>query len=92
MGAGSARAFVRTLPYTVETVSHTERWGDKLVFRGGEQTAGGKMFAQIDFEKDGRAILSFATGPERFRELRDAAKALYLCSQHSYSPVSQCGI
>ena len=27
------------------------------------------MFCQIDFEKDGRAILSFAAGPERFDEL-----------------------
>ena len=27
------------------------------------------MFCQIDFEKDGRAILSFAAAPERFDEL-----------------------
>ena len=27
------------------------------------------MFCQIDFEKDGRAILSFAAGPERFKDL-----------------------
>ena len=27
------------------------------------------MFSQIDFEKDGRAILSFAADPERFYEL-----------------------
>lgn len=25
------------------------------------------MFAQIDFEEDGRAVLAFATDPERFR-------------------------
>jgi predicted DNA-binding protein (MmcQ/YjbR family) len=71
MDAESARAFARTLPYAVETVSRTERWGDKLVFRVGEQGAGGKMFAQIDFEVDGRAILSWAAGPERFSELTE---------------------
>ena len=27
------------------------------------------MFAQFDFAEDGRASLSFAAGPERFREL-----------------------
>jgi len=27
------------------------------------------MFSQIDFQEDGRAVLSFATDPERFPEL-----------------------
>jgi predicted DNA-binding protein (MmcQ/YjbR family) len=53
----------------VETVTNTPRWGAKIVFRVGDQAAGGKMFSQIDFEKDGRAILSFAADPERFHEL-----------------------
>jgi hypothetical protein len=52
-----------------ETVSQTQRWGDKLVFRVGSQEGGGKIFAQFDFEEDGRAVLSFAAGPERFRQL-----------------------
>lgn len=69
MDAERVRAFLLTLPYVVETVSETARWGDKLVFRIGDQAIGGKMFSQIDFEKDRSAVLSFATDPERFHEL-----------------------
>ena len=69
MDAERARVFLLTLPHVVETGSETRRWGDKLVFRVGAQTDSGKMFAQIDFAEDGRAVLSFAAGPERFREL-----------------------
>lgn len=69
MDAERARAFLLTLPYVVETGSETRTWGDKLVFRVGAQTDGGKMFAQFDFEEDGRAVLSFAAGPGGFREL-----------------------
>jgi predicted DNA-binding protein (MmcQ/YjbR family) len=69
MDAERTREFLRSLPLVVETATDTTRWGDKLVYRVGEQSAGGKMFSQIDFEEDGRAILSFAAGPERFREL-----------------------
>jgi predicted DNA-binding protein (MmcQ/YjbR family) len=69
MDAEGVRRFIRSLPYAVETASDAARWGDKIVFRAGDQAAGGKMFCQIDFEKDGRAILSFAAGPERFEEL-----------------------
>lgn len=69
MNAESTRAFILTLPDVVETATDTTRWGDKLVFRVGHQAIGGKMFSQIDFEEDGRAILSFAAGPEAFQEL-----------------------
>ena len=69
MDAESIRAFVLSLPHVVETATDTKQWGDKIVFRIGDQAMGGKMFAQIDFEKDGRAILSFAAGPDRFHEL-----------------------
>jgi len=73
MDAEHARAYLLTLPYVVETGSETRRWGDKLVFRVGgrvgSQEDGGKMFAQFDFEEDGQAVLSFAAGPEGFREL-----------------------
>jgi predicted DNA-binding protein (MmcQ/YjbR family) len=69
MDAERTRAFLRSLPLVVETATDTTRWGDKLVFRIGEQAAGGTIFSQIDFEEDGRAILSFAAGPEGFREL-----------------------
>jgi predicted DNA-binding protein (MmcQ/YjbR family) len=69
MDAERARAFMLTLPYVVESGSATPRWGDKLVFRVGAEEDGGKMFAQFDFEEDGRAVLSFAAGPEGFLEL-----------------------
>lgn len=69
MDAERTRKFLLSLPHVVETVSETVRWGNKLVWRVGDQAAGGKMFAQIDFEEDGRAVLSFATDPERFHEL-----------------------
>jgi predicted DNA-binding protein (MmcQ/YjbR family) len=69
MDAERTRAFLLKLPHVVETGSDTRRWGDKLVFRVGAQADGGKMFAQFDFAEDGRAVLSFAAGPMRFREL-----------------------
>jgi predicted DNA-binding protein (MmcQ/YjbR family) len=69
MDAERTREFLRSLPHVVETATNTTRWGDKLVFRAGDKAAGGKMFSQIDFEKDGRAVLSFAADPERFDEL-----------------------
>jgi predicted DNA-binding protein (MmcQ/YjbR family) len=63
------RRFLQSLPDVVESVSDNTSWGDKLVFRIGEQSIGGKMFAQIDFEQDGRAVLSFAAEPEQFSSL-----------------------
>ena len=69
MNAERIREFVLSLPHVVETASDTVHWGDKIVFRVGDQAAGGKMFCQIDFAQDGRAILSFAAGPERYHEL-----------------------
>ena len=69
MNAETTREFLSSLPLVVETVSDTTRRGNKLVFRVGEQTSGGKMFSQTDFEEDGRAVLSFATDPESFAEL-----------------------
>ena len=85
MDADSARRFLRSLPHAVETVSNTDRWGDKIVFRVGDQAAGGKMFCQIDFEEDGRAVLSFAVDPERFDELvelEDVIPAPYRARLH----------
>ena len=69
MDAESASRFLLALPHVAQTVSQTVRWGDKLVFRVGDRGAGGKMFSQIDFREDGRAILSFAVTPEQFHEL-----------------------
>jgi predicted DNA-binding protein (MmcQ/YjbR family) len=69
MNAEIARSFIVTLPHAVETVSQTLRWGNKLVFRVGDQAAGAKMFSQIDLYDDGRAVLSLAVDPELFHEL-----------------------
>jgi predicted DNA-binding protein (MmcQ/YjbR family) len=69
MDAERIRKFLCSLPDVVETASETARWGDKIVFRVGDRTAGGKMFSQIDFEPDGRAILSLAADPECFHQL-----------------------
>jgi predicted DNA-binding protein (MmcQ/YjbR family) len=69
MDAEMARSFIVTLPHAVETVSQSIRWGNKLVFRVGDRPVGGKMFSQIDFYDDGRAVLSLAVDPEIFHEL-----------------------
>jgi predicted DNA-binding protein (MmcQ/YjbR family) len=69
MNAASTQVFLLSLRHVVETVSETTRWGNKLVYRAGDQAIGGKMFAQIDFEYDGRDVLSFAAGSERFYDL-----------------------
>jgi predicted DNA-binding protein (MmcQ/YjbR family) len=69
MDAQKVTKFLSSLPHVVKTASNTTRWGDKVVFRVGDQAEGGRMFAQIGIEQDGRAILSFATDPGQFREL-----------------------
>lgn len=69
MDAEKVTKFLSSLPHVAKTASNTTHWGDKVVFRVGDQAGGGKMFAQIDIEEDGRAILSFATDPGQFREL-----------------------
>jgi predicted DNA-binding protein (MmcQ/YjbR family) len=63
------RAFLQALPHTVESVTESSRWGDKLVFRVGGRGQGGLMFCQFDFKPDDRIVLSFATEPARFHEL-----------------------
>jgi predicted DNA-binding protein (MmcQ/YjbR family) len=63
------RAFLLTLPHTVET----RQWGNNLVFWVGDKAIGGKMFALINLDDPGprlaRTDLSFATDPERFHQL-----------------------
>jgi predicted DNA-binding protein (MmcQ/YjbR family) len=81
MDAERARAFLRGLPHVAETV----QWGAKLVFWVGDRAVGGKMFAVIDLEGEGRAVLSFATEPEGYAELleRDGViPAPYLARAH----------
>jgi predicted DNA-binding protein (MmcQ/YjbR family) len=65
MDAERARAFLLSLPFVEETL----QWGDNLVFWVGDKAIGGKMFAVINLDGDGRAVMSFAAGPEGMAEL-----------------------
>jgi predicted DNA-binding protein (MmcQ/YjbR family) len=65
MDAERAREFLLTLPH----VEETRQWGDNLVFWVGDKAIGGKMFALVDLSGDGRGVVSYAAGPERFHEL-----------------------
>jgi len=67
MDAERARAFLLTLPHVVET----EQWGHNLVFWVGDKAIGGKMFALINLDGDGKSVASYAAGPERFAELAE---------------------
>jgi predicted DNA-binding protein (MmcQ/YjbR family) len=59
------RAYLLTLPHAVETM----QWGANLVFWVGDKTIGGKMFALVNLDDDGKALISYAAGPERYAEL-----------------------
>ncbi len=59
------RAYLLTLPHVVETM----QWGANLVFWVGDKAIGGKMFALVDLDGDGKAVISYAAGPERYSEL-----------------------
>jgi predicted DNA-binding protein (MmcQ/YjbR family) len=59
------RAFLLTLPHAVETM----QWGANLVFWVGDKAIGGKMFALVNLDDDGKAIISYSAGPERYSEL-----------------------
>lgn len=66
MDAERARELLRKLPLVEETM----QWGDNLVYWVGDKAVGGKMFALVNLEADGRnRVMSFAAGPERFHEL-----------------------
>jgi predicted DNA-binding protein (MmcQ/YjbR family) len=65
MDAESTRAFLLSLPFVKETL----QWGNNLVFWVGDKAIGGKMFALINLDGDGRAVMSFAAGPEGCAEL-----------------------
>nr|WP_179490149.1 MmcQ/YjbR family DNA-binding protein [Granulicella arctica] len=65
MDAERSRTFLLTLPHVVETM----QWGDNLVFWTGDKAIGGKMFVLLNLDGDGKAVLSYAAGPERFAEL-----------------------
>jgi len=59
------RGFLLGLPHVVETM----QWGANLVFWVGDKALGGKMFALANLDGDGRAMISYAAGPERYSEL-----------------------
>lgn len=65
MDAEGIRRFLLGLPHVEETM----QWGDNLVFWVGDKSVGGKMFALVNLDAGGRAVMSFAAGPERFAEL-----------------------
>jgi len=65
MDAERARKFLHKLPLVEETM----QWGDNLVFWVGDKAVGGKMFAVLNLDVDGRGVMSFSAGPERFHEL-----------------------
>ncbi len=65
MDAERVRALLMKLPHVAETV----QWGGKLVFWVGDKTIGGKMFAVVDLDGPGRAVISWAAGSERYTEL-----------------------
>jgi predicted DNA-binding protein (MmcQ/YjbR family) len=65
MDAERVREFLRGLLLVEETM----QWGDNLVFWVGDKAIGGKMFALVNLDGDGKAVMSFSSGPERFHEL-----------------------
>jgi predicted DNA-binding protein (MmcQ/YjbR family) len=65
MDVESIRAYLLTLPHAVETM----QWGANLVFWVGDKAIGGKMFALANLDGDGRAVISYAAGAERYSEL-----------------------
>lgn len=65
MDAEQVREFLRALPQVEETM----QWGANLVFWVGDKAIGGKMFALVNLDGDGKAVMSFHAGPERYAEL-----------------------
>src|SRR5580704_2610109 len=81
MDAEHLRAFLLKLPHVEETM----QWGANLVFWAGDKAIGGKMFALANLDDDGRGVLSFAAGPERYNELLEnegVIPAPYLARAH----------
>ncbi|MFI4922067.1 MAG: MmcQ/YjbR family DNA-binding protein [Gammaproteobacteria bacterium] len=65
MDAERIRAFLLKLPHVVETM----QWGANLVFWTGDKAIGGKMFALVNLDGDGKAVISYSAGAERYAEL-----------------------
>jgi predicted DNA-binding protein (MmcQ/YjbR family) len=86
MDAERAREFLRKLPLVEETM----QWGDNLVYWVGDKAIGGKMFALINLDNDGRhPVMMFSAGPERFHELVEydgVVPAPYMARLHWVAP------
>lgn len=65
MNIDALRQFLLSLPNVEETM----QWGDNLVYWVGDKAIGGKMFALANLSHDGKGVLSFSAGPERYHEL-----------------------
>ena len=65
MNAEDLRAFLLKLPHVVETM----QWTGKLAFWAGDKAIGGKMFAMLNLDGNGKAVLSYSARPERYAEL-----------------------
>ena len=81
MDADLLRSYLLTLPHVEETM----QWGESLVFWVGHKALGGKMFAVVNLHHEGRAVLSFATTPDRFAELLETEGVIpapYLARAH----------
>lgn len=65
MDAEQVRDFLLKLPHVEETM----QWGANLVFWVGDKAIGGKMFVLVNLDEDGKGIISFHAGPERYPEL-----------------------
>jgi len=81
MDADQVREYLLKLPHVEETM----QWGANLVFWVGDKAIGGKMFALVDLDEDGKAVISFHAGPEKYAELLEregVIPAPYLARAH----------
>ena len=65
MDAEQVREALLKLPHVEETM----QWGANLVFWAGDKAIGGKMFALVNLDEDGKGVISFHAGQERYSEL-----------------------
>ncbi|MHB1959713.1 MAG: MmcQ/YjbR family DNA-binding protein [Acidobacteriaceae bacterium] len=65
MDAEQVREFLLRLPHVEETM----QWGANLVFWVGDKAIGGKMFALVNLDQDGKAVISFHAGQARYPDL-----------------------
>lgn len=65
MDAEQVREALLKLPHVEETM----QWGANLVFWVGDKTVGGRMFALVNLDEDGKGVISFHAGPERYADL-----------------------